>query len=287
MRNELPSRSREGGSVREAIRAAARQFEAVSDTARLDAELLMAHALGIERGAMLLDRLDDAAPEAFAALVERRLAHEPVAYILGEREFWSLPLGVGPGALIPRPDTETLIEAALAAREGRAPATILDLGTGSGALLLAALSEWPGARGIGVDRSATALACARDNAARLGLGGRARFVRGDWGAMLAAGFDLVLANPPYVENAAPLAPEVRDHEPGEALFAGADGLDAYRALAPQLARLLAPGGTACVEIGADQAAAAAALFGEAGLKTSLRKDLAGRARCLIIHNSGG
>ena len=269
--------------VREALAAAARQLESVSDTARLDAELLMAHALGTERETMLLDRLEGEAPGEFAALLERRQAHEPMAYITGAREFWSLPIAVGPGVLIPRPDSETLIEAALEMLADRPPARILDLGTGSGALLLAALAEWPGATGLGVDRSDAALACAAANAERLGLGERARFVKGDWASEIGGQFDLVLSNPPYVENGASLVPEIRDFEPREALFAGTDGLDAYRALIPGIPRILAPGGIACLEIGADQARSVAELVAQTGLKSAVRKDLAGRDRCIVIH----
>lgn len=273
-------------NVREALREAAARLGAVSASARLDAELLMAHALGIGREALLLGRLDEEAPAGFAPLLARRLGHEPLAYITGEREFWSLPLAVGPGVLIPRPDSETLIEAAREALADRPPRRILDLGTGSGALLLAALAEWPDAEGLGIDRSEAAIACAAGNAERLGFAGRARFRLGDWAEGIEAAFDLVLCNPPYVESDAVLAPDVRAFEPAGALFAGADGLDAYRALAPQLARLLAAGGVGCVEIGADQAAGAGALFAGAGLKYYCRQDLAGRDRCLVIHMNG-
>lgn len=270
--------------VREALRAAAERLASISDTPRLDAELLMAHALGVERQAMLLAHLEQPVPGDFTALVERRLACEPVAYITGVREFWSLPIGVAPGVLIPRPDSETLIEAAIDARESP-PARILDLGTGSAALLLAALAQWPAATGIGIDRSAAALACARANAGRLGMAERAEFREGNWGAGLAERFDLVLCNPPYIEEAADLPPAVLGHEPAEALFAGPDGLADYRRLAPQIAGLLLQGGIACIEIGADQDAAARVIFAANGLKSALRRDLAGRPRCLVIHKA--
>ena len=218
--------------MRAALADAAARF-AFSPTARLDAELLMAHALGIERDRLLLDNAR-AVPPGFAALVARRAAHEPVAYITGMRGFWTIDLAVGPGALVPRPDSEALLIAAAAHVGAGAPATILDLGTGPGTLLLAALDEWPGALGLGIDRSAVALSYARANAARLGMAGRARFVQGDWAAALAARFDLILANPPYIGTDEPLPDEVRAHEPASALFAGTDGLDDYRRLAPLL-----------------------------------------------------
>ena len=271
--------------VREALTAPARRLEAVSMTPRLDAELLMAHALGMSREDMLLSAMDGEAPAAFAALLARRLAHEPVAYITGRRAFWTIELEVGPGVLVPRPDSETLIDAAVERFGPRGPATILDLGTGPGTLLLAALDQWPQARGLGIDRSEDALAYARRNAARLGLGDRAQLRLGDWGEGIEGRFDLVLANPPYVAADADLPPDVADHEPAAALFAGADGLDDYRRLAPQLPRLIAPGGIACVEIGAGQKQAVAALFGAAGLTVASRDDLAGVARCLVLANA--
>ena len=265
-----------------ALAAAARQLAAVSDTPRLDAELLMAHALGLSREALLLSRLGDPAPAGFEALLSRRLSHEPIAYLVGRRAFWTIELEVGPGALVPRPDSETLIEAAVEHFGAAGPRHILDLGTGPGTLLLAALAQWPEARGLGVDRSSEALAYAVRNAARLGLAGRARFVRGDWADGVAGAFDLVLCNPPYVEEGADLPRDVSDWEPAGALFAGLDGLDAYRRLARSLPPLLAPGGIASFEVGAFQAGAAAALFEAQGLRVRVRKDLAGRDRCLVL-----
>lgn len=253
-----------------------------SASARLDAELLMAHALGIEREAMLLGRLDDPLPPAFQPLLARRQAHEPVAYIVGHRDFWTIRLSVAPGVLIPRPDSETLIEAAVAHFGAAGPRRILDLGVGSGALLLAALAEWPDATGIGVDVSERAAMIARANAERLGLAGRAEIRLGDWGAGLDERFDLLLCNPPYVEADAALAPDVAQFEPASALFAGKDGLDDYRRLAPQIGRLLAPGGLAAVEIGADQADSVLGLFGRMGLPGTVRRDLAGHDRAILV-----
>jgi release factor glutamine methyltransferase len=240
----------------------------------------MAHALGVSRDDLLLRHLGAPVPPAFAGLLARRLAHEPIAYITGTRAFWTIELEVGPGVLIPRPDSETLIEAAVAHFAGRAPATILDLGTGPGTLLLAALDQWPDARGLGIDRSEAALDYARRNAERLGMAERARFAHGDWAEGIGERFDLILANPPYIGTGEALPEQVRRHEPGEALFAGADGLDAYRALAPQIAPRLAPGGIACIEVGAGQAGAVGALLAPQGLVTGTRDDLAGIARCV-------
>jgi release factor glutamine methyltransferase len=268
--------------VRDALAAAAARLGEVSDTARLDAELLMAHALGVEREALLMSLLDTGVPDAFEPLVQRRLAAEPVAYITGRRGFWTIELEVGPGMLVPRPDSETLIEAALDRFGTAGPSTILDLGTGPGTLLLAALDQWPASTGLGVDRSEAALTAARRNAERLGLAERATFRLDDWGAGIAERFDLLLCNPPYVETGAMLPRDVAEWEPAEALFAGADGLDDYRRLAPQVQGLLAPEGLGCVEIGADQAEAAGALFKAAGLSVSVRRDLGGRPRCLLL-----
>jgi release factor glutamine methyltransferase len=269
-------------TIRAALAAAAERLAATSETARLDAELLMAHVLGVERDALLLSGLDRGAFEAFEALVRRREAGEPVAYITGRRAFWTIELEVGPGVLVPRPDSETLIEAALAHFGKTGPKTILDLGTGPGSLLLAALDQWPEARGLGVDRSEVALEMARRNSERLRLADRATFARGDWGEGLDARFDLILCNPPYIEASATLPRDVAEWEPHEALFAGPDGLDDYRRLAPQVGRLLAPGGIACFEIGAGQEEGAGALFRAAGFYVAARKDLAGHVRCLVL-----
>lgn len=266
----------------DALREAAARLGAVSDTARLDAELLMAHAAGMTREALILGLRDMETPESFAALVERRLAYEPISHIIGARDFWTLTLKVTPDVLTPRPDSETLIEAAIDYfRDRSPPRRVLDLGTGSGALLLAALDKWREASGVGIDISEKALEVARENAARFGMTSRATFRLGDWLDSIDGQFDLILANPPYIKSSAILPRDVEEHEPHLALFAGHDGLDAYRAIAPALEGALAAGGVALFEIGYDQGESGAALFKEAGLNIALRADLAGHSRCLI------
>jgi release factor glutamine methyltransferase len=270
--------------VREALNAAAERLGGNSDTPRLDAELLMAETLGTAREQLLLSMPDSEAPAPFQALVERRRKGEPVAYILGRRSFWTIDLEVGPGVLIPRPDSETLIEGALDRFGTEGPKRVLDLGTGPGTLLLAALDQWPNATGIGVDRSERALKFARANASRLGLSARAELRLRNWGEGIDEKFDLILCNPPYVEEAADLPRDVKDWEPEEALFAGPDGLDDYVRLAPEIRRLLMPHGVACIEIGAAQKRSVSALFEAEGLQVSTRSDLAGRARCLVLRH---
>lgn len=270
-------------TIADTLREAATRLAPTSDTARLDAEVLMAHALGVTRTDVLLRHMRDAVPDGFAPLVDRRMAHEPVAYITGSQEFYGLDLIVNPAVLIPRGDTETLVEAAHEAFAGRpAPARILDLGTGSGALLLAALSLWPKAEGIAIERSAPALAVARANGARHAPA--ARFIEGDWTkpdwSKGLGQFDLILSNPPYVEDAADLAPSVRAHEPATALFSGADGLDDYRILVPQLPGLLTENGLAIIEIGWTQAAAVCAIAHDADLTSRVHPDLALRERAV-------
>lgn len=270
--------------ARAALADATARLAAVSDTPRLDAELLLAHALGVERSALLLDLARHAVPPAFATLVARRLAHEPVAYILGYRDFWTIRLAVGPGALIPRPDSETLIEAAVAHFAGTpGPARILDLGTGPGTLLLAALAQWPRATGLGIDRSAAALAYATANAAALGCAERVRFRIGDWTDGIADRFDLILANPPYIADGEALMRDVAEYEPASALFAGPDGLNDYRHILPALPALLAPDGIAVLEIGAGQLQQVQALATECGMTTRHRHDLGGHVRAIICH----
>lgn len=269
--------------MRDALTAATQRLAPVSDTPRLDAELLLAHALGISRDALLLGPSDRTVPASFQALVDRRVTGEPVAYLTGRAAFWTVELGVGPGVLVPRADSETLIEVAVAHfGSGAGPRTILDLGTGPGTLLLAALAQWPEASGLGIDASPVALGHARRNAEELGMAGRARFAPGDWAAGIGDRFDLVLCNPPYVATGDALGAGVAEHEPHEALFAGIDGLDAYRRLAPETGRLLAPGGLALFEIGSGQGDAVAALFAAHGHAVTLHRDLAGHSRCVAV-----
>ncbi len=269
-------------NVAEALRDATDQIGV--DWARIDAEILMAHALGMSRSAMLLSAMRDPAPESFAPLLARRLADEPVAYILGSAEFFGRSFAVSPAVLIPRGDSESVVAAALEA----APAarSILDCGTGSGALLLTLLAELPQASGTGIDRSDAALKVARANAEALGLASRTKLVPADWTVSGWAAdmgrFDLVIANPPYVEADAMLDASVREHEPHGALFAGPEGLDDYRVIIPQLHKLLVPGGIAVLEIGASQNEAVGALARESGFAVTLRRDLADRPRALIL-----
>lgn len=270
-------------AINRALADAARQLAATSDTARLDSELLMAEALHIDRDKLILDPPDRPVPERFWEMIERRKGGEPVAYITGRRAFWNIELHVGPGVLVPRPDSEVLIASAIEHFEGTSgPARILDLGTGPGTLLLAALDIWPDATGLGVDLSRNALTYAAANARRLEFEKRAKWFQGDWAKGLSERFDLILCNPPYVAEGAELGPGVREFEPDEALFAGAEGLDAYRALAPHLPRLLNPKGLTAVEIGHAQAKAATALLARDGLHARLAHDLSGRPRAVLL-----
>ena len=271
-------------TVADAIRHAAERLSATSDTARLDAELLMAHALGVSRSRMLVTLMREDEPPAFDALVERRIAREPVAYITGLQEFRGLEFRVTPDTLIPRGDSETIVEAALEVAPNAR--RVLDMGTGTGALLLAVLDELAEASGVGIDASAAATAVAKENGERLGLAERAQFLTrswldGRWSEDLGQ-FDLILCNPPYVEEDAALDPDVRDYEPASALFAGAEGLDDYRAIIPQLGKLIVEGGAAVLEIGANQAAQVSAIAHDSGFATELRRDLADRPRALIL-----
>ncbi|HEU5482195.1 MAG TPA: peptide chain release factor N(5)-glutamine methyltransferase [Sphingomicrobium sp.] len=269
--------------IARALNDAARQLSESSDTPRLDAELLMAEALHIDRDRLILNPPDRDPPKRFSTMVKRRLKGEPVAYITGRRAFWNIELHVGPGVLIPRPDSEVLISSALEHFEGAdGPKRILDLGTGPGTLLLAALDLWPEATGVGVDSSRRALSYASANARRLGFEKRTRFKVGDWAEGIDEQFDLILCNPPYVREDEPLDPGVADHEPGEALYAGPEGLDSLRRIAPQVPRLLAPGGLAAVEIGAEQAKEGKKLLTRKKLKGRVVQDLAGNDRAVLL-----
>lgn len=280
-------------SIAGARRALAGMFAAAGlDTPALDARVLVGHALRLDHAELVgaAERVLDADErERIAAAASRRLAREPVSRIVGMKEFWGLPLRVSPAVLVPRPETETVVATALAAldRDGdrTRPLRIADIGTGSGALLLALLSELPNAFAIGTDLSSVALALARDNARQLGLAARAAFLACDFAAALAGPFDLIVANPPYVVSAelTQLAPEVRDHDPVLALDGGPDGLNAYRALVADAPRLIGATGHMVVEVGAGQADVVASLFtNKQPLDVSAACDLAQMPRVLHI-----
>ena len=270
-------------TISRALADAARQLEPTSDTARLDAELLMAEALHIDRDKLILSPPSRDVPERFWTMVERRKAGEPVAYITGRRAFWNIELHVGPGVLVPRPDSEVLIASAIEHfQSGGGPKRILDLGTGPGTLLLATLDVWPEATGIGIDLSRQALSYASANSRRLEFESRVKWVQANWADGLMEQFDLILCNPPYVAEGEELGPGVREYEPDEALFAGREGLDAYRALGPQLPHLLSRDGLAAVEIGHDQAAAVTPLLARDGLQATVAQDLAGLDRAILL-----
>jgi release factor glutamine methyltransferase len=278
-------------SVSEALQLVARAFQSAGiENPEADARVLLGHALRLDRAKLIAqsDRILEAREiEAVSALAARRLKHEPVSRILGQKEFWSLGLTITPDVLVPRPETETIVEAALdfIVRGGlrMEKLRILDIGTGSGALLLALLHELPNATGTGTDVSSAALRIARENAVYWGLEPRCTFVVSDIASDIQGPFDLVVSNPPYIAHGeiASLAPEVRDYDPAVALDGGDDGLAVYRAIAADTKRLLAPGGQLFVELGAGQEAAVRALFTKAGLTVgSARKDLAGIPRAL-------
>ena len=272
------------GALKEAV---ALMKAAGLDTPVLDARLIVQHALGIGWDTLYLKE-DQPLTEPERARLEfelgRRAAHEPVSRIVGRRHFWTLDLAVSPDTLDPRADTESLVEAVVAALPDRdLPLRLLDLGTGTGALLLALLSEYPNATGVGVDLSEGALATARINADSHGLGGRTTFAQGNWAQGLGGPFDVIVSNPPYIEQGdlAGLPPEVREHDPVLALDGGADGLDAYRALIPAIPALLAEGGMAVLEIGSGQADAVTRIAQSCGLTAAgRRKDLGGIERAL-------
>ena len=273
-------------TVARAIDDGAALLAEITETPRLDARLLLAHALGLNRNDLIRDPARAIDDDAYRTLLARRLAREPVALIVGRREFWSLEFQVSPATLVPRPDSETVIEAALAAFAGKpAPTRVLDLGSGTGCLLLAILSEFPSAFGIGLDRNPAAAALAKTNAATLGLAGRSAFLAGDWTAPLAGRFDLIVSNPPYIPSAdiPLLMPEVAGHEPRSALDGGADGYDAYRAIIADLNNRLAPGGTAVLELGQGQAISVQDIARESGFAAALRLDLAEIPRAIVLY----
>ncbi|MGE0339034.1 MAG: peptide chain release factor N(5)-glutamine methyltransferase [Xanthobacteraceae bacterium] len=287
-RTSVPRKSY-GALRREAV---ARLREANIEAAETDARLLICRAAGFDAAALIsADTMeaDEKAAAEYSRLIARRISGEPVARILGEKEFWSLRFALGADTLVPRPETETIVEAALAAiPEKDRILRVLDLGTGTGAILAALLSELPHAHGVAVDRSEAALRIARENLCNLSLGGRVSYLCGDWASALAGTFDLIVSNPPYIatNELALLSPEVREHDPRLALEAGADGLDAYRAILPQLRERLGIEGTAVLELGQGQEAEVAALaMATGGLRVAgpARPDLAGIPRALVIH----
>lgn len=278
-------------SIAAVRRRLSQQFrDAGLDSPDLDARILVGHALALDHAALAAQadrRLTDGEAATIATLARRRLAREPIARIVGSKEFWGLPIALNADTLVPRPETEAVVEAALAAAGDQRERAyrIADLDTGSGALLLALLHELPAARGVGTDISVAALVRARANAAALGLGRRAQFIACDHGSALAGGFDLVVANPPYVASGdiAGLEPEVRDFDPRRALDGGADGLAAYRAIAADARRVLADDGLLVLELGAGQVDAVRSLTVAAGLApVVVRNDLLGVARALVV-----
>jgi release factor glutamine methyltransferase len=263
--------------------------EAGIEEAALDARLLLLAAVGIDAAALVMrpeEPLTAAQAERLEDFVRRRLRREPVARILGEREFWGLPFAVSPETLVPRPDTETVVAAGLDfLPDPETPLRLLDLGTGSGCLLVALLHERRHALGIGVDRSHEALLTAQENARRNRVGARAAFVVGDWASCLRGAFDAVVSNPPYIRRSVidTLAPDVRDHDPLLALDGGLDGLDAYRVILRQAGRLLTPDGLLALEIGYDQEADLRRLAPGAGLDVlRVAADLSGHPRCIVL-----
>lgn len=278
-------------TVRAALRRGAAELDQAGiDNPRLEARRLLAHALGVTVETLLRDPDASIEPATYDAFLARRAAREPLALITGHREFWSLDFAVSGATLIPRPDSETLIEAALAALpdHGRVR-RVLDLGTGTGCLLLAALREFPASFGIGTDRSAAACLLARNNAAMLGMDDRTAIVCADWAAPLVGRFELILCNPPYIPTGdlPGLMPEVARFEPMSALDGGPDGLSAYRRLLPELPRLLTPDGVAVLELGINQAPAVSALAESIGLVARARADLAGIPRALMLTHAAG
>ncbi|WP_286135062.1 peptide chain release factor N(5)-glutamine methyltransferase [Neptunicoccus cionae] len=259
--------------------------DAIGDGANRDARILMAHMMGIPADRLTLELSRTITPtqvSQFEHMIKRRAAHEPVSHIIGKRDFWKHEFKVTPDVLDPRPETETLVELAL---RGPAPQSILDLGTGSGCILLSLLAEYPEARGLGTDMSGKALNVAQENAAALGLADRVSFIQADWFSGLSGRFDLIVSNPPYITAAEmdELSSDVRDYEPHQALTPGGDGLSSYRTLAASLAHFLAPAGRALFEIGYKQGPDVVAIFRDAGFtEVNLHKDLAGHDRIVTV-----
>ncbi len=261
----------------------------ISDTPRLDAELLMAHALGFERSEMLMRRHELEVPDTFQALIDRRAQYEPIAYIIGQQDFWDITLIVTPDVLIPRADSETMIEWIAELYNDNPPRNILDLGTGSGALLLAALSVFKDARGIGIDKSGAAINIAQQNGMKNNMDERCQFLFGDWrqsgwekDILKDECFDMILCNPPYIAVHEKLMRDVEQYEPKSALFAGDRGLDDYQILIPDLHKILTDDATIFLEIGADQANDVTYIAKECGYLTKVKQDLTGLNRILML-----
>lgn len=277
-------------NIRSQLTVAAERLAGISDTPRLDAELLMAHTMGMARNEMLLHLNNPAIPGIFDQFIARRMQHEPVAYITGSQGFWDMDLIVTPDVLIPRADSETLIELAQEVFAKRAaPRQVADFGTGSGALALAALSLFPGARVVAIDASEAALKVAQANAKRLGRADKIKFLHQswlepDWADGLDGPFDLILCNPPYVESNADLSPMVARFEPHSALFAGAGGLDDYRQIFPAIPQILTENGVAIFEIGHEQGDKILELAAKNRLRAEIRPDLTGKARAVLLRH---
>lgn len=277
-------------TIASSLRAAETALQGISDTPRLDAELLMAHAADMPRNEMLMNLNSQDVPAEFQTLLERRMEHEPVAYIIGWQGFWDMDLMVTPDVLIPRADSETLIELAQEIFAKRAPPRqVADFGTGSGALALAALSLFPGARVVAIDASEAALKVAQANAKRLGRADKIKFLHRswlepDWTDRIDGPFDLILCNPPYIESNADLSPMVARFEPHSALFAGADGLDDYRQIFPVIPQILTENGVAIFEIGHEQGDKILELAAKNRLQAEIRPDLTGKARAVLLHH---
>lgn len=274
-------------SITEALQQATQKLSDISDSPRLDAELLMAHALGLGRADMIMRKDDLEIPELFDHYISRRSACEPIAYIIGTQDFWDLTLKVTPDVLIPRADSETIIEWASKIFVHNPPRNILDLGTGSGALLLAALSVFPNAKGIGIDNSAGAISVARENAVMNAMADRCEFIQADWTMAnwdngLETPFDLIISNPPYIGNDEQLMDDVAKFEPTQALYADDDGLGDYKLLIPQLSRILTKTGRIFLEIGQTQAQSVTEIACHHSYKVDVKQDLAGLDRVLIL-----
>jgi release factor glutamine methyltransferase len=275
-------------TIARALRDGAARLDGVADNPRLEARLLLAHALRLTQNDLIREPGQQIDTASFEQLLARRIAREPLALIIGCREFWSMEFKVSPATLIPRPESETLIEAALGAFAERPhPRRIIDLGTGTGCLLLALLHEFRSALGIGLDLAPEAAILAKANAIPLGLASRSAFLAGNWAEAISGRFDLIVCNPPYIPSSdiETLMPEVARHEPRRALDGGNDGYDAYRTILPDLDRLLEPNGIAILELGHGQANYVSHLAGKAGFDTSLRVDLAEIPRAIALSRS--